>query len=157
MLHDSDRGDFMTIFVQTVSAIIGTVGFCLFIRLRLNRLPIVAVATAACFLIYTLFIELGFSEFAANLYAAAFTALAAEISAIIFKAPVTVFLIPPLLPLIPGAHLYYSMEGFFKSDSEQGVSHLMILLQVIGGLVLGITVVLAVFRTVRRNKKPKSV
>ncbi len=144
-----------TAIVQTVSAIIGTLGFCLFIRLRLSRLPVIAVLTAVCFLTYLAVLHFDVSEFTANAAAAVVTALLSEICAIWLKAPVTVFLIPALLPLIPGAHLYYAMEGFFKNDPIQGLSHLTTMLQAIGGLVLGITTVSAIFRTVRINKPPK--
>ncbi len=144
-----------TAIVQTLVAIIGTLGFCLFIRLRLSRLPVIAVSTAVCFLTYLAALHFGVSEFTANAVAAMVTALLSEICAVWLKAPVTVFLIPSLLPLIPGAHLYYAIEGFFKNDPMQGLSHLTTLLQAIGGLVLGITVVSAIFRTVRTNRPPK--
>jgi len=142
----------VSVVIQTLAAVVGTVGFCLSIRLRPSRFWVVSICAALCYLMYVLAKSLGAGEFAANFVAVLLLTLAAEILAIVLKAPLTVFLIPPILPLIPGAHLYYFIEGIFKGDLAQGVSHFVTLMSAIGGIVLGITIISAIFSTVRKNR-----
>lgn len=143
----------MSVFVSILSAVVGTLGFCLFYRLRFNRLPVIAALSAVCYVTYLLVLKAGFSPFAANTTAAVVTAAFSELFAVLFRAPVTVFLIPSILPLIPGAALYYTMEAIFKNDVEAVAENAASMCFSIGGLVFGIIIVSTVVRCFRGRRK----
>ncbi len=142
----------MSYIVSVASAVVGTIGFCLFFRLRFNRLPIIAVLSALCYTSYLVVLRLNLSDFAANTAAAVITAALSEFMAIVFRAPVTVFLIPSILPLIPGAALYYTMEAIFKNDIRAAVYYAASMCRAIGGLVFGIIIVSTIVRCFRDRK-----
>ncbi len=141
--------------IQTVAAVIGTAGFCLIFRVRLNRLPVILISAAACYLIYIAAFSAGASVFAATLLSSSVISLASELFAIWFKAPVTVFFISSILPLIPGAHLYYAMDAIFRNDIETALYRASLTLQTIGGIVLGLAIISAIFHCIRTASKRK--
>jgi uncharacterized membrane protein YjjB (DUF3815 family) len=142
----------MSFVISVLSAVVGTLGFCLFFRLRFNRLPVIAVLSAICYSTYLVMGNLGFSDFASITFASILTASFSEFFAVTFRAPVTVFLIPSILPLIPGSHLYYAIEAIFKNDISAGLSHTSAMCRAIGGLVFGIIIVSTTMHCIRDRK-----
>lgn len=145
----------MSYIISVASAVVGTMGFCLFFRLRFNRLPVIAVLSALCYTTYLIVLNFNMSDFAANTIAAIITAAFSECMAVFFRAPVTVFLIPSILPLIPGAALYYTMEAIFRNDISDAVYYAASMCRAIGGLVFGIIIVSTIVRCFRDRKNKK--
>lgn len=135
--------------VSVISAVVGTVGFSFMLRLRKNRLPIIALSTAICYSVYLAALALGFEDFIANFFAALFAAFASEFFARRCKAPVTVFLIPTILPLVPGARLYYTIESLFQSDFPMATEHFAALAFTIGAILFGIIIVNTVMKCLK--------
>ena len=87
--------------------------------------------------------------------------LYAEVMARICKTPTTVFLIPGLIPLVPGSALYYTMAYLVQQDygsaSKKGIDTLMTCL----GISIGIVFVSVVFQVIKnsvdaiKNKRAK--
>ena len=149
----------MDILIQVLSGVIGAIGFCLVIRSRLIRMPVISVSAAVCCALYLILMKLGLSDFFAAALAALLATALSECFAVIFKAPVTVFLIPTLLPLIPGALLYRTFAAVFRGDIEGTVVYAAATCRTIGALVVGIIAVSAVthvYRTHHRAKKHAS-
>ena len=69
-----------------------------------------------------------------------------EIFARIHKAPVTVFLICSLLPLVPGGGIYYTMEYCINGDTTAFTQTGMHTMAIFGVLALGILLVSSMFR-----------
>ena len=90
-----------------VSGAIGTLGFCLFFRIRRDKLIYGCIGGLLTSLFYCICSDLGMSILMRNLVPAIVGTLYAEIIARIVKAPATVFLIPAVIPLTPGGTLYY--------------------------------------------------
>lgn len=142
--------------IAVTAAAIGTVGFALMLRLRHDRLPIIAISTAACYSIYLLALHFNLADFIANFIAALFAAAASEFLATHIKAPVTVFLIPTILPLVPGAHLYYTIEAFFQSDFSKAIFHFAATGRTIGAILLGIITVNTIIKCMRNYTANKN-
>lgn len=142
--------------ISVVAAVIGTVGFALMLRLRYERLPVIALSTALCYSIYLFALHLGMADFMANLLASLFAAFASEFLAKKIKAPVTVFLTPTILPLVPGASLYYTIESFFKNELRLALGHFSSMGRTIGAILLGIVIVNTIMKCIR-NIKEQSV
>lgn len=71
--------------------------------------------TRCCYLILVEFID---ERFVYSLLAAMVTSIYAEILAMQFKTPSTVFLYPSILPLLPGSLLYNTAVNFLISNRE---------------------------------------
>lgn len=142
--------------VAVISAVVGTVGFSFMLRLRKHRLPIVAVSTALCYSVYLLGDYLSLADFISNFLASLFAAFASEFLARKFKAPVTVFLIPTILPLVPGSNLYYTIEAVFKSDFVTALTHFSALCMTIGAILLGIITVNTIMKCIRNYQIQKN-
>lgn len=142
--------------ISVLAAVVGTVGFSLMLRLRHDRLPIIAVSTALCYSIYLLALYFETADFIANFLAALFAAFAAEFLAKHIKAPVTVFLTPTILPLVPGAMLYYTIESFFKNDLRQALYYFAATGRTIGAILLGIVFVNTVVKCIRNYQATKN-
>lgn len=141
--------------ISVLAASLGTVGFSLMLRLRRNRLPIVAVSTAICYSLYLLALHFSMADFVANFLASVFAAFASEFLARRVKAPVTVFLLPTILPLVPGASLYYTIESFFRSDFGRALYYFSALGRTIGAILLGIITVNTIMKCIHNYKQSK--
>ncbi|MGM9552130.1 MAG: threonine/serine exporter family protein [Clostridia bacterium] len=135
--------------ILVIAAVMGTIGFSLMLRLRFDRIPIIAVSTALCYTVYLIFIHFGFDDFIANLTASIFAAFASEFLAKTIKAPVTVFLTPTILPLVPGSFLYYTINAFFRGEFRDALRYFIIMGKTIGAILLGIVIVNTIMKCVR--------
>ncbi|MBQ7875988.1 MAG: threonine/serine exporter family protein [Clostridia bacterium] len=142
--------------IAVISAVVGTVGFSFMLRLRKHRLPIIAVSTALCYSVYLLGLYLSLEDFISNFLASVFAAFASEFLARKIKAPVTVFLIPTILPLVPGSNLYYTIEAVFKSDFDTALTHFAALGRTIGAILLGIITVNTIMKFIRNYQTIKN-
>ena len=79
--------------------------------------------------------------FVACLFASVICTLYSEILARINKIPVTVVLIPSVIPLIPGSSLYYAMSSLVQRDLEDGWFYGKLTFQYALGIALGISLV----------------
>lgn len=78
-----------------------------------------------------------------------------ETLAIYFKKPATVFSLPCLIPLVPGAGMYYIMYYFIESDYDMMTTSLINTVLTTTGLALGIISSQATFRLFRQLVKEK--
>ena len=85
-----------------------------------------------------------------------------EIMARVLKSPTTVFLLPSLVPLVPGASLYYTMVGAVSKHQADFFARAVNTVELAGALAIGIiasTVIVRVINSVihfvreRRAKK----
>ena len=108
--------------IEIITGLLGSVGFALLFNLRKKYLPFAALGGAACWGTYLLAEHFGSGIFLASFAAASVSALFAEILARKVKAPVTLFLITTLIPLVPGSSLYNTMYRIVTGDlAEAGI------------------------------------
>lgn len=141
--------------ISILAAVMGTVGFALMLRLRLDRLPVIALSTACCYSIYLVARHLSVADFLSNFIAALFAAFISEFLAKKIKAPVTVFLIPTILPLVPGSSLYYTIEAFFQGNLREALRFFSTTGRTIGAILLGIVFVNTIMKCIRNYKEIK--
>lgn len=87
----------------------------------------------------------------ANFFGALALSVLAHIFARSFKAPVTVFLIPGILILVPGAGLFRSAYQLFMGTKEMAGFYMLETVQIAGMIALAVFVVDTFFTTL--NKK----
>ena len=130
----------MDIWFRIFTAVIGTIGFSILFRLEVKRLPFAALGGFLACGVYFLFLPMvGGNEFIANFIGAFVATSYCEICARLLKAPVVVFLIPCLIPLVPGKSLYYTMSGGvsknFDAFSQNGLTTVEIAAGIAGGII----------------------
>jgi uncharacterized membrane protein YjjB (DUF3815 family) len=91
----------------------------------------------------------------ANFFGALALALLAHIFARVFKAPVTVFLIPGILILVPGAGLYRAAYQMFLGIGSVASYYMLQTLQIAGVIALAIFIVDSVFAVINRQTMKK--
>ncbi len=87
----------------------------------------------------------------ANFFGALALALLAHLFARIFKAPVTVFLIPGILILVPGAGLYRAAYQMFLGIGSVASYYMLQTLQIAGVIALAIFIVDSFFAVINRQ------
>lgn len=113
-----------------ISGVIGAVGWVAFVYLRQH---------------------LEYNSFHANFFATISLALISELSARIFKQPATVFLIPGIIPLVPGLGMYQGMKQIIEKSFESGMNTLLTAGIDSAAIALGIMLSASIFRVLKMS------
>lgn len=108
---------FTILGVLTVS-----VGFALFFHIPYKRLVLIVPVTAISYACLILINHFTGNSFAATLVAAAVASVFAETFARVYRCPTTIYLIPSVLPLIPGGQLYNAMYHLVRLNGDMAWS-----------------------------------
>lgn len=146
------------VILQLVMAFVGSLGFAMLFHLRKTLWISASLGGVVCWGCYLLVLYLSNQIFVAGLAASALAAVYADILASRKRAPVPLFLIPSIVPLIPGSTLYYTMSAAVQGNTEE-VSHygsltLQYALSIAGGICI-VWTLLSIFRryyVLRTNK-----
>ncbi len=141
----------MNEFIMILMGLIGTLGFSLLFHVTGKKLIAIALGGAASTAIYLLFLEVTGEKAAALLVSTAATGILAEVFARCFKAPVISFLVPMLVPLIPGSDLYYTTSFLIRGQSAEFAERVESLLWQAGAIAFGIILVSCVTHIGRRK------
>lgn len=141
--------DYLT---QFFVAIVATVSFSVTFRVSPRHYLASGVTGAVGWLVYVLCADLlAMSAPVATLVAALPLTVCARFFAIRHKAPITLFLLCGIFPLVPGAGIYYTAYYFLRDDrtlfANKGVETLKIAL----ALALGIALVCSI--PLKRSKQ----
>ena len=101
-----------TLVAQFFLAAAGTLSFAILFACPRRLLPYCALVGGVGWLVYELAVLLGADSTTASLLAVIPLTLLTRVLAILFKAPVTVFLLTGIFPLVPGAGIYYTAYYF---------------------------------------------
>lgn len=141
-------------YFSILYAFMGSFGFSLVSQMRGKACLIAAAGGALGWLVYLLCVPLG-NEIAQYFFATVAAAIYSELMARRMKKPVTCFIIAAVIPLVPGAGMYSSMEYGIQGQTALFTSTLLHTLCIAGALAVGIALVSAAFRLAgqRRCKK----
>ena len=121
------------ILIQLVTAFLGALGFALLFGLHKRHLFFASLGgmiTWGIYLLIHIFLQTPFlanliasvfavSPFLANLIASVFAVSFAEALAHWRKCPATLFVMPSIIPLVPGSSLYYTMSYAVQNDLDK--------------------------------------
>lgn len=110
-------------------------------------------------LAYMLAVEYGFGNVWASFLSAVFAAFMANICARIYKTPVTLFLVIGILPMVPGAGMYYTVHYLLEREEKLASRYLLETIEVAGAIALAVFVVDSIFRvfTLKQNSRNGNV
>lgn len=96
--------------IQILTGYLGSLGFAVLFHIRGRKLLIASIGGLISWSVFLLLKGCFPSEALRYFFSAAAVTLYAEVFARIEKTPTTTFLVPSLIPLIPGGSLYYTMN-----------------------------------------------
>ncbi len=148
----------MDAFITLITAFTGSFGFALLFGLRGKLLLPASLGGLISWGTYLIFSVLFTDKymFLNCFLATATAAIYVHIMAYTLKAATVVFLIPAIIPLVPGSDLYYTFLCLYRSERANMNIHIGNLSKFVFSIAAGITVVWAVKRVIRNIKKWKS-
>ena len=141
------------ILYQLLSAFVGSMGFALVFGMRRRYLFAASLGALLGWGVYLLTEHFLSNSFLPPLLAAAFALSYSEIMAKALKTPATLFVVPAIIPLVPGGSLYYTMSYAVHRDMANARIYGTRTLESALAIAAGISFVLAVreLRTKRQG------
>lgn len=136
--------------MQIITGIIGSIGFSILFNIRGAKLLAVAFGGGLGWMMFLVLNHTIGNAPIAYFVVALVISLYAEIMARVLKAPTTIFITPSLVPLIPGASLYYTMAYALDRNSELFVGKAIDTLALSSALAIGIIVSAIVMRLITK-------
>ena len=132
--------------IQCIAGLLGTLGFGLMFNIHGHGIPLAMLGSVISWLVCSLMMRLGLAEPMCYLIAAAVSSLYAEILARIRKYPATSYLLCALVPLIPGAGIYYTMDYIRRGMAAEAYTKGMATAYIAGAMAVGVLLISTVFR-----------
>lgn len=133
--------------IQIIASVVGALGFAVLFNVRgVKKLLAVSLGGGfgrALFLLLCLGID---SKVLCHFIVAMTVSFYAELMARVLKSPATVFIAPCLIPMMPGASLYYTMANALGENVEGFLEKGLATLQNATALAVGIIVATVVMR-----------
>jgi uncharacterized membrane protein YjjB (DUF3815 family) len=141
------------LLVETVAAFLGVAAFAVLFRVPVKSVVPAGLAGATSWGIYSALLETGMSRFAAGFASAATLSALAEWGAKRLRIPVSILVVPGIIPLVPGADAYFAVLAFVQGQDQEGlriaVQTMLAALSVAAGIVTASTLV----RSVRQRER----
>lgn len=147
--------------IQLITGTLGSFGFSILYNLRGRKLLIASLGGLIAWSVYLVFRPLIPDESIRYLIASSAITVYAEVFARILKTPTTTFLVPSVIPLVPGSSLYYTMNHALNTQWQPFLERAFYTLQLALCIAVGIIAVTTLTRTktllVKKIKKQKHI
>lgn len=124
--------------IKSIYALLATLGFGVLFNIKGKNLIFASLGGAITWFIYLLSLKLNTSIMIALFLAALGAGIYSEILARILKAPVTIFSICSVIPLVPGGGMYYTMLASVQGDINKFLNTGLDTLASAGAIAVGI-------------------
>lgn len=124
--------------IQFIVCFLATISFAILFSAPKRQLLFCGLTGAMGWIVYLLVMENEGGIALANICASLTLTLMARIFAAIQRHPVTVYLLPGIFPLVPGAGIYYTSYYFIMHEMDNFVKYGAQTLIVAGSIVFGI-------------------
>lgn len=124
--------------IKSIYALLATLGFGVLFNIKGKNLIFASFGGAITWFTYLLSLKLHASIMIALFLAALAAGIYSEFLARILKAPVTIFSICSVIPLVPGGGMYYTMLSSVQGDINKFLSTGLDTLASAGAIAVGI-------------------
>lgn len=149
----------MPLYLHFIFAFMATVGYSIFFNVPRKQLLYCGIAGAAGWVVYIISNNILFNPVFSNFLASLTVTLTSEKLARKLKKPAILFIIPGIIPLVPGLGLYKTMLSFVQGDYNLAISKGIETLLVSGAIALGIMVTTSLSlanKTIKINKRDEN-
>ena len=141
-------------FFAVIATFVGILGFCSVFSCPYKFIFICCSEAALCWAVYLFCVSLGCSSVWASFYGAAFVDIASQILARKLKAPVIIFLVMGVLPLVPGYGIYkVAYDMFSGGDVGASLTNALLLAGAVALAVIVMDTVTDLFVRIYRRYK----
>ena len=137
--------------VQTIGAFIAVVAVAVTFGVPRKFLAYSGLVGAVGWLVYLLIKDAGWSEVSSMFFAAMMVSLISHSFARILKAPVTLFLISGILPLVPGVGMYRIVYNIISNNSGLASYYFRETILIAGMISLAIFIMDTIFRIFQKK------
>ena len=138
----------MTATIQIITGLLGTLGFNILFNIRGKKLIFASLGGLISWSVFLALEPLFAGEAIRYLLSAAVVTIYGEVLARHEKTPTTTFLVPSVIPLIPGSALYYTMNYALNKQWAQFAHQAFYTLQLALCLAVGIIAVTTAVRLI---------
>lgn len=125
---------------QFIFAFIATIGFAGYFNVKMkSALVATAISGGISFGVFNIFTFYGHSVLG-TFVAALLVGITGEFLSVKLKTPSTVFITPAIIPMVPGAGMYYTMLHFVNEDFGQMINFGSQTIFIAGSIAMGILV-----------------
>lgn len=139
--------------VQVLGAFLGVISVTILYGIEKKYMPVCGFIGAVGWLIYLLWGTISTSASIRTYVAALVVSLMAHSCARIFKAPVTIYLIPGILPLVPGIGMYRTVYNLIRGETVTAGYYFSETMKIAGVIALAIFCMDTVFRLIFKPRK----
>lgn len=144
-------------FITIAAAAVGSAGFAFFFNAKKSQILCAAISGLLVSGMYLLLTNHYDNILLDNMLCAMFVTTYAEIFARIMKAPSSVFLLPAIIPLVPGGFLYYAMYSMVTGVPGDAWQNANATLLTGLGIAMGILVVSVIVSGIDMIKTSNSI
>ena len=138
------------VYLAFILAFLATVSFGILFQAPRKTLLAMGFIGAVGWVVFIVLRQgMDYTSFNANFIAAFTIAVLSEASARIFKQPTTVYLVPGIIPLVPGLGMYKGMNQIIANNYDLGMSILLTAGTDAGAIALGLMMVASIFRVMK--------
>ena len=152
--------DIVTLLVNFFFSFLATVGFSIFFNSPRKSLIPAGIIGGIGWTVYMILFNFSQNPILSNFFSATLISLISEILARRMKFPAIIFVIPGILPLIPGLGLYNTMlslvEGNYSNAISVGTNALFVSASISMGVLL-ITSLVKTYYIIRRKIRSKKL
>ena len=134
------------ILIQILMAGLGTLGFNILFNIRGKKLVLATLGGVISWAVFLALAPFLPGEAIRYFLSAAVITVYGEFMARVEKTPTTTFLVPSIVPLIPGSALYYTMNYALNKQWSQFAQQAFYTIQLALSLAVGIIAVTTVYR-----------
>lgn len=138
----------MNPFLQILMGTLGTLGFNISFNIRGKKLVFATLGGTISWAVFLALEPLWPGEALRYFIATATITVYGELLARVMKTPTTTFLVPSIIPLIPGSALYYTMNYALNKQWQQFAHQAFYTLQLALSLAVGIIAVTTAVRLI---------
>lgn len=142
----SSGGGQIHLFLQFLWAFLSTAGFCFIFNVPRRHIPAGSLVGATGWLAYQLISAAGLSGIMACFAGSCTVAVLSELGARFFKDAATLFIIPGILPLVPGSGMYYTMQALLDNRLEEAAQVGLQTILMAGSIAVALLVVSSVIK-----------
>lgn len=143
-------------WMQAIVTFFACTGFVILFNVRGRGKYLCALGGVLTWMCYLFCVSIGFGAYGANFFAAVVAALYAEGMARRRKYPVTSYQVISIVPLLPGAGIYYTMSLGLSGDTQLAIQKGLQTAGIAGSIAVAILLTSTIFRLFAAHRAEKA-